>query len=212
MNKIAVAKELARVAKSLTAANRQEYKGYTIEKSGANFYVTDPSGHRAFGEVPASIEIAKKWIDLDIREKGTKADSAERVAKSMTASISTLNMADIFTDYETQALDRMAKRECEQFAREVSKAVADNRDHIPSATPVHAKTVRVAMVMDGRNYFAQSDLVTPTWSLRLFFSQDNWQCYAVIMQGSKRIDSYTDESPSQIGMVVARRVDELGLQ
>ena len=52
---------------------KQKYKDYTIDKSGDNFYVTDPSGHRAFGEVPASIETAKKWIDQDIREKGKKA-------------------------------------------------------------------------------------------------------------------------------------------
>ena len=94
MNKISVAKELIAVAKELTAANKQKYKGYTIEKSGFNFYVTDPSGHRAFGEVPASIETAKKWIDLDIREKrGTRAGSsmnretniADRIAKNVVA-------------------------------------------------------------------------------------------------------------------------------
>jgi hypothetical protein len=77
MNKRAVAKELVRVAKELVVANRQKYKGYTIEKSGMNFYVTDPSGHRAFAEVPASVETAKKWIDVDIREKGTKVASGE---------------------------------------------------------------------------------------------------------------------------------------
>jgi rubrerythrin len=44
-------------------ASGQKYKGYTIEKSGDNFSVKDSSGHRAFGEVPASVEMAKKWID-----------------------------------------------------------------------------------------------------------------------------------------------------
>jgi ferritin len=44
-------------------ASGQKYKGYTIEKSGDNFFVKDSSGHRAFGEVPASVEMAKKWID-----------------------------------------------------------------------------------------------------------------------------------------------------
>lgn len=53
-------------------ASGTKYKDYTIEKSGDNFYVKDPSGHRAFGEVPASIETAKKWIDQDIIEKRPK--------------------------------------------------------------------------------------------------------------------------------------------
>jgi rubrerythrin/predicted RNA-binding Zn-ribbon protein involved in translation (DUF1610 family) len=44
-------------------ASGQKYKGYTIERSGDNFSVKDSSGHRAFGEVPASVEMAKKWID-----------------------------------------------------------------------------------------------------------------------------------------------------
>ncbi len=43
-----------------------KYRGYSIEKAGFNFYVNDPSGHRAFSEVPASVAIAKKWIDWDI--------------------------------------------------------------------------------------------------------------------------------------------------
>lgn len=46
-----------------------KYRGYTIEPSGDNFYVKDPSGHRAFGEVPSSVETAKKWIDQDILGK-----------------------------------------------------------------------------------------------------------------------------------------------
>lgn len=45
---------------------KSKYKGYTIEKSGFNFYVTDPTGHRAFAEVPASVKIAKKWIDMEL--------------------------------------------------------------------------------------------------------------------------------------------------
>jgi len=40
-----------------------KYKGYTIKKSGFNYYVVDPSGHRAFAEVPANVKTAKKWID-----------------------------------------------------------------------------------------------------------------------------------------------------
>jgi hypothetical protein len=48
---------------------RLEYKGYTIEKSGFNFYVINPLGHRAFGEAPSSIKTAKKWIDLWILMK-----------------------------------------------------------------------------------------------------------------------------------------------
>ena len=80
MNKKVFAEELVKLADSLTAANKTKYKGYTIEPSGMNFYVTDPSGHRAFGEVPASVETAKKWIDMDIREKGKKSASEELTA------------------------------------------------------------------------------------------------------------------------------------
>jgi hypothetical protein len=80
MNKKVFAEELVKLADSLTAANKTKYKGYTIEPSGMNFYVTDPSGHRAFGEVPASVETAKKWIDMDIREKGTKSASVTLTA------------------------------------------------------------------------------------------------------------------------------------
>ena len=80
MNREAFAEELVKLADSLTAANKTKYKGYTIEPSGMNFYVTDPSGHRAFGEVPASVETAKKWIDMDIREKGTKSASVTLTA------------------------------------------------------------------------------------------------------------------------------------
>jgi len=47
----------------------QKYRGYTIEKSGFNFYVIDPLGHRAFGEVPSSIKTAKKWIDTSLANK-----------------------------------------------------------------------------------------------------------------------------------------------
>ena len=67
-----VASELVMVAKDVMAARKLKYRGYTIEESGINYYVTDPSGHRAFGEVPASVETAKKWIDWDIHEKGAK--------------------------------------------------------------------------------------------------------------------------------------------
>ena len=43
-----------------------KYRGYTIESSGDNFYVKNPSGNRAFGEVPANVQTAKKWIDQEI--------------------------------------------------------------------------------------------------------------------------------------------------
>ncbi len=66
MNREAVARELSAIARELISYS-VKYKGYSIEMSGGNFYVTDPSGHRAFEEVPASIETAKKWIDADIR-------------------------------------------------------------------------------------------------------------------------------------------------
>ena len=66
--------------KGQTASGGQKYKGYTIEKSGMNFYVTDPSGHRAFGEVPASIETAKKWIDQDIYDNRKKASAKDKKA------------------------------------------------------------------------------------------------------------------------------------
>jgi hypothetical protein len=65
-----IARELIAAAKDVMAARKLKYRGYTIEESGFNYYITDPSGHRAFGEVPASVETAKKWIDMDIREKG----------------------------------------------------------------------------------------------------------------------------------------------
>jgi hypothetical protein len=68
MNKKMIVSELVKIAKDLITAGIK-YKDYTIEKSGYNFYVRDPLGHRAFGEVPASIEIAKKWIDMEIAEK-----------------------------------------------------------------------------------------------------------------------------------------------
>ncbi len=66
-------------------ASKVKYNGYTIEPSGENFYVTDPSGHRAFGETPASVETAKKWIDQDVAEKrkkpALKADSSPNIDK-----------------------------------------------------------------------------------------------------------------------------------
>ena len=61
------------------------YKGYSIEKSGDNFYVKDPKGSRAFGEVPASIETAKKWIDLEIAEKLNHKKASEKTAKDISA-------------------------------------------------------------------------------------------------------------------------------
>lgn len=63
------------------AARRVRYKGYTIEESGDNFYVKDPKGHRAFGEVPASVQTAKKWIDQEIAgKKGSDQSRRGRTA------------------------------------------------------------------------------------------------------------------------------------
>ena len=93
----AVARELGAVAELVASAGKeaggQKYKGYVIEKSGMNFYVTDPSGHRAFGEVPASVETAKKWIDQDIREKGRKA--AGRNVTAMTFILDYMSHAQV---------------------------------------------------------------------------------------------------------------------
>ena len=138
MNKISVAKELIAVAKELTAANKQKYKGYTIEKSGINFYVTDPSGHRAFGEVPASIDTAKKWIDLAIREKGgTRAGSektamnretniADRIAKNVVALKPwSPAMMKTWTDYVGEPL-RIAHRDVMDTVKNL-KALAEMR-------------------------------------------------------------------------------------
>jgi hypothetical protein len=105
MNRIAVAQELVKLAKELTA-RKQKYRDYTIEKSGDNFYVRDPSGHRAFGEVPATIETAKKWIDLDIHEKRKKSASSEsmnrKLAKELTAKdereLRVMTMEDVMND------------------------------------------------------------------------------------------------------------------
>ena len=79
MDNVKIAKELVKIAKGLTGARKVKYKGYTIEESGDNFYVKDSSGHRAFGEVPASIATAKKWIDQEVRSKRGK------VSKELTA-------------------------------------------------------------------------------------------------------------------------------
>ena len=135
MNKIAVAKELVAVAKELTAINKQKYKGYTIEKSGINFYVTDPSGHRAFGEVPASIETAKKWIDLAIREKGgmragsntnKESDIADRIAKNVVALKPwSPAMMKTWTDYVAEPL-RIAQRDMMDTVKNL-KALAEMR-------------------------------------------------------------------------------------
>lgn len=73
MDRNFVAKELTRIAELLTASVK--YRDYTIERSGFNFYVKDPSGHRAFEEVAATIQTAKKWIDMEINEKRNKAAS-----------------------------------------------------------------------------------------------------------------------------------------
>lgn len=52
---------------------KTEYKGYTIEALGANYYITAPNGHRAFGEVAAFVETAKRWIDAEVNSKRRKA-------------------------------------------------------------------------------------------------------------------------------------------
>jgi len=133
-----------------------------------------------------------------------------KIAKSLTAT----GMDDIrasYADLERKALDTLAKRECMIFAKEVSDAVMRNRASAVAAVLYHEKTQRTAMVMEGVNYFAQSELVAPDWSLRLFFSQDDWTCYAVMMQHGKRLDAVTGVFPKVIGEIVARRADELGL-
>lgn len=82
MNSKRIAEELVGVAKELSSGNQSagnrragkkiKYKGYTIEESGLNYYITDPSGHRAFGETPADIKTAKKWIDMQLSENRRK--------------------------------------------------------------------------------------------------------------------------------------------
>jgi hypothetical protein len=76
MAKIKGKKELratvSKVEKKEEIEETIKYRGYSIEPSGDNFYIKDSKGHRAFGEVPASVATAKKWIDLEIAEKGIK--------------------------------------------------------------------------------------------------------------------------------------------
>ena len=156
-------------------------------------------------------DLLRETMDTKVIARELTKIARELVSARSRVAISTLNMQSIVSDYERQAYDRLAKKECEQFAKEVSKAVAANRES-GGATPYHARTKRVAMGMGGKDYFAQSDLVTPTWQLRLFFSQDGWDCYAVIMRGNKKLDSYTAEFPQEIGRIIARKADEMGLQ
>ena len=126
MNREAVAQELVKVARSLMAAGRQKYKGYTIEKSGDNFYVTDPSGHRAFGEVPASIETAKKWIDMDIREKGTKRSGRVQVAKLLKADSGDVpvffNVYDLFKPVTGKSWTSEQQREAADIVQNAAMA------------------------------------------------------------------------------------------
>ena len=74
---------------AVMASSGQKYKGYTIEKSGDNFSVKDPSGHRAFGEVPASVEMAKKWIDQELARGKTGS------RRGRFASIDSNDLADL---------------------------------------------------------------------------------------------------------------------
>lgn len=60
------------------AGRKVKYRDYVIEKSGENFYVKSPSGSRAFGETPANVATAKKWIDQEIAEKSKKKSSTLR--------------------------------------------------------------------------------------------------------------------------------------
>lgn len=100
-----------RTTSSEKVARVVKYKGYTIEPSGINFYVKDPSGHRAFGEVPATIETAKKWIDMDINENRKTGKTAggwpikmvEKVAGFDAAFDDFLKHASmVLTDYMTK--------------------------------------------------------------------------------------------------------------
>lgn len=64
-----VASEMVKLAEAILAgAKTIKYKGYTIEESGFNYYIKDPKGHRMEGGVPATVETAKKWIDMEIAE------------------------------------------------------------------------------------------------------------------------------------------------
>jgi hypothetical protein len=58
------------------------YRGYKIEPSGDNFYVT-LNGHRAFGEIPATRAIAKKWIDIDIVERRQNEERRAKLKKQL---------------------------------------------------------------------------------------------------------------------------------
>lgn len=57
---------IGRCVQFLALRHKMKYRGYIIEKSGHNFYIKDSSGHRAFAEVPANIQTAKKWIDEEL--------------------------------------------------------------------------------------------------------------------------------------------------
>lgn len=45
------------------------YRGYTISKSGFNYYIQKPNGERLCAEVAATIATARQWIDMDINEQ-----------------------------------------------------------------------------------------------------------------------------------------------
>jgi len=132
-----IAKDAAKVKPVITGGGSKTviYKGYTIEPSGDNFYVKDPSGHRAFGEVPASIETAKKWIDMDIAEKrkapvkGGKAPLSPEKRKELEDLVEAIapNVAFIgMSDEELQAIvdtqRHEAKRKGEKWAAGKVKA------------------------------------------------------------------------------------------
>lgn len=141
------------------------------------------------------------------------AQELVKVAKSLTAGLTTYDMRDIYLTTERQTFSRLAKNECVQFAREVSKAIANNRDNADAAVPYHARTDYTAMNMNGVNYFADSILVTAGWEVRLFFTQEDWTCYAVVKTNNKKLDGISGESsPERIGKWVAQVADAAGLQ
>ncbi len=60
-----------------------KYMGYTIQKSGSNYYVTDASGNRAFAEVPASVKTAKKWIDCKLAEEEAETKKSTTIRNAL---------------------------------------------------------------------------------------------------------------------------------
>lgn len=53
---------------------KTEYRGYKIDRSGFNYSVYKANGERAWAELAATRDTAKKWIDQAIAETNTKQD------------------------------------------------------------------------------------------------------------------------------------------